>query len=302
MGVKQIGDTVYAAVEFAPGLQPSGVYKTSVQQANWMRSGNGYPTSLANTTSFAVTTSGAMFVSAGLAGARGNIQVSLDKAQTWLNRNVAGIAEVITLEAKDDTVYAGTSIGIFVTKNFGESWERLGTEFQANVIDDLLFSNGALFAAVDQVGVVYSMNDGAIWNILTGNLPIEDDFVSALFIHNGKIFAGLSAAHGVWSAPLPTTGVDDKEPLPRDAVLAQNYPNPFNPSTKISFTLPKAELVTLKVYDVLGQEVATIFRNERRRAGNNTVDFNAPHLASGVYFYTLTAGNFLETKKMLLVR
>jgi hypothetical protein len=106
----------------------------------------------------------------------------------------------------------------------------------------------------------------------------------------------------VWSAALPTTRVDENKNVPRAAALEQNYPNPFNPSTAISFTLPKAEFVTLKVYNMLGKEVAAILNREKREAGSNTAIFTAPHLASGAYFYRLTAGSFTETKKMLLVR
>ncbi len=83
--------------------------------------------------------------------------------------------------------------------------------------------------------------------------------------------------------------------------LAQNYPNPFNPTTTIRYQIPTAETVSLKVYDVLGKEVATLV-NGRQEAGSYTVPFNAARLASGVYFYRLQAGGFVETKKMLLVK
>ena len=83
--------------------------------------------------------------------------------------------------------------------------------------------------------------------------------------------------------------------------LEQNYPNPFNPTTNITYVLPKAENVSLKVYDVLGREVATLV-NEVKPAGAYTVPFNASNLASGVYFYKLQSGSFVQTKKMMLVK
>ena len=86
-----------------------------------------------------------------------------------------------------------------------------------------------------------------------------------------------------------------------DFRLAQNYPNPFNPTTNITYVLPKTENVSLKVYDVLGREVATLV-NEVKPAGVYTVPFNASNLASGVYFYKLQAGSFVQTKKMMLVK
>ncbi len=100
------------------------------------------------------------------------------------------------------------------------------------------------------------------------------------------------------------TGIDvvtGTSGIPKVFALFQNYPNPFNPSTAIKYNLPKAQMVTLKVYDVLGQEVATLV-NERQNPGYYNVNFNADRLASGVYFYVLKTDNFNSTRKMLLVK
>jgi len=86
-----------------------------------------------------------------------------------------------------------------------------------------------------------------------------------------------------------------------DYKLNQNYPNPFNPTTQIDYSIKSAGLVTLKVYDVLGTEVATLV-NERKEPGNYSVEFNAGKLPSGIYFYTLTSGKFTNTKKLILLR
>lgn len=87
--------------------------------------------------------------------------------------------------------------------------------------------------------------------------------------------------------------------LPTEFALGQNYPNPFNPSTTISYSLPIASNVVLKVYDMLGSEIATLV-NENKEAGNYTVNFNAKNFGSGVYFYTINAGSFNTTKKMII--
>lgn len=90
--------------------------------------------------------------------------------------------------------------------------------------------------------------------------------------------------------------------LPADFSLGQNYPNPFNPSTKINFSIPVSANVSLRIFDAVGREVATLL-NEFVNAGNYTADFIAPsNMNSGVYFYTLTAGDFKQTKKLLLVK
>lgn len=83
--------------------------------------------------------------------------------------------------------------------------------------------------------------------------------------------------------------------------LSQNYPNPFNPSTKISFSIPKNDFVSLRVYDILGREVKTIL-NENLIQGEYEIDFNADAVPSGIYFYSLRAGSFTESKKMLLIK
>ncbi len=83
--------------------------------------------------------------------------------------------------------------------------------------------------------------------------------------------------------------------------LSQNYPNPFNPSTSIKYSIPSASQVTLKVYDVLGNEVATLV-NEEKNAGSYDIQFNASELSSGIYFYTINAGNFSATKKLMLMK
>ena len=88
---------------------------------------------------------------------------------------------------------------------------------------------------------------------------------------------------------------------PEEFSLQQNYPNPFNPSTNIEYKIPEKEFVTLKVYDVLGNEIKTLV-NEEKPAGRYTVNFSASNLASGVYYYRISAGNFTNIKKMILMK
>ena len=83
--------------------------------------------------------------------------------------------------------------------------------------------------------------------------------------------------------------------------LEQNYPNPFNPSTKISFSVPQSSFVSIDVYNSIGQKITTLV-NEQMNAGNYSVNFNAANITSGIYFYKMTAGNFTEIRKMILVK
>ena len=98
-----------------------------------------------------------------------------------------------------------------------------------------------------------------------------------------------------------TTDADDDINFVNEFELQQNFPNPFNPSTKISWQSPANGWQTLKIYDVLGNEVATLL-NEEKPAGVYEVEFNAAGLSSGIYFYQLKSDSYLETRKMILMK
>ena len=118
------------------------------------------------------------------------------------------------------------------------------------------------------------------------------------------LFAGTYGG-GVWRRPLSemTTSVQQSSnrDVPKDFALEQNYPNPFNPSTRIKFQVPSSGFMSLRMYDVLGREVATLV-NEELKAGSHEATFDATGLASGVYYYQLRAGEFTQTKRLLLLR
>ena len=102
---------------------------------------------------------------------------------------------------------------------------------------------------------------------------------------------------------ITVTGVEDSQNknIPESYTLYQNYPNPFNPSTTIKYSIPQASFVTLNIYDILGREVTSLV-NEEKTAGSYQVQFDARLLASGVYFYKIQAGSYIQTKKMILLR
>ena len=133
-----------------------------------------------------------------------------------------------------------------------------------------------------------------------------------LAICGDYLFAGTSDAglrRRLYKEPTNTEYINTS--IPTNFELSQNYPNPFNPSTSIRYQVSSIAQVTLKVYDVLGNEVATLV-NEEKPAGSYEVDFsaisgsasgrNASQLSSGIYLYKLTAGNFIQTRKMILVK
>ncbi len=107
---------------------------------------------------------------------------------------------------------------------------------------------------------------------------------------------------GVVYGDTTVVSVEDENPeMPKEFSLSQNYPNPFNPSTNIQYAIDSRQYVSLKVYDILGKEVA-ILVNEEKLAGNYKITFDASSLPSGIYFYQLQAGSFVQTRKMVLLK
>ncbi len=121
---------------------------------------------------------------------------------------------------------------------------------------------------------------------------------------NGSEFYVTDSYNGtvrVYKEQIPNGVKSGKNYLPSDYQLSQNYPNPFNPNTTIKYAIPKAGLVTIKVYNILGNEIATLV-NEEKRPGEYSVIFNGLNLSSGIYFYRITSGKFTETKKLILMK
>jgi hypothetical protein len=113
--------------------------------------------------------------------------------------------------------------------------------------------------------------------------------------------SGIIQTDGATWSSTNTVGVENEDQIPTQYSLSQNYPNPFNPSTKIKYQMPKSGLTTLKIYDILGKEVATLV-NENKMAGYYEINFDASQLASGIYIYQLKANDFVFSKKMILLK
>ncbi len=154
---------------------------------------------------------------------------------------------------------------------------------------------------VFKFGIGGSDNEGGFGNNHVENI-VDIDTVYTVASDFGSIDPKFYSA---WDfdlhKPKTVTGITTLGGLPLVYKLEQNYPNPFNPSTKIEFALPKQSPVELKVFNILGQEVATLV-HETLGQGNHIVTFDAKNLASGLYFYRITAGTFTSVKKMMLVK
>jgi hypothetical protein len=125
--------------------------------------------------------------------------------------------------------------------------------------------------------------------------------VNSLVSFGASTYA-ITNGYGVYLLnPGNATAVKNSNTQLKSFILYQNYPNPFNPSTVISYQMPTAGHVVLKVYDILGRDVETLV-DEEKSAGNYKLTFNGSRLASGMYFYQLKTGAYLQTKKLMLIK
>ncbi|MBV6421056.1 MAG: hypothetical protein DAHOPDDO_02325 [Ignavibacteriaceae bacterium] len=245
---------------------------------------------------------------------------SSDNGQSWIESSSptlwAGSFAIIPNETNGMNIFSGTYSSVYLSTNNGSDWTHISAGLNRSVYSLATYLNGAsgnnIFAGTIFGGVFLSTNNGANWTAVNSGLSYENDYIYSLAVLDQYIFAGtLNPDGGVWRRPLSemvTSVESDPENFPAQFILEQNYPNPFNPSTVISYRLPVSSDVTLKVYDVLGEEVATLV-DEYKPAGKYEVEFNAlssfrlvRNLTSGTYFYQLRASSFIETKKMSLLK
>jgi hypothetical protein len=183
----------------------------------------------------------------------------------------------------------------------GRVWTINQTGLSASTRFDISIYCGALTGIVrpQNLYIAYRPNPSSTWRPLTTYR--DGDYLKA-FNLAGNEFGQFAIASKTSRNPLAAQlNVQKTNNTTKSYALAQNYPNPFNPMTTIQYSLANTGNVSLKIYDVLGREVATLV-NGRQAAGEYTVQFNAANLASGIYFYRLQAGDFVQTKKMMLVK
>ncbi|MEP0860860.1 MAG: T9SS type A sorting domain-containing protein [Ignavibacterium sp.] len=230
--------------------------------------------------------------------------------------------------ASDDTLYLVghfTLVGNFsggsgvlanrVARWDGVNWSAVGSGL-SGVPEDLIVKDSFIYVVGNFSGanppfeVIYKW-DGLNWNLLAtasgffSEISFYDQENSFYCGGNFSTVSTIGAANNLVmfmdSSVITSIEISDNVDNPNDLFLFQNYPNPFNPSTKISWQSPVSSWQTLKVYDVLGNEVATLV-NEEKPAGVYEINFDGSGLSSGIYFYRLKAGSFVETKKMILMR
>jgi photosystem II stability/assembly factor-like uncharacterized protein len=248
-------------------------------------------------------------------GDAGTILKTYDQGNSWEDHTVGGanfnsIFDGSKIQAFGYLWIAGDDGRIFATTNYGINWFPQNSGVTEN-LHDIQFRNQTEGMVVGDNGVVrYTTDGGTTWqadsyfNGLTDgdilSLSTVDFNTGLAVIRNTTLDGGVQSSMFIVSSE-PLSADDDLNKIPSDFSLEQNYPNPFNPTTNFEFRIAKGGFVSLKIYDLLGKEVATVV-NEEKSAGNYKVDFNASGISSGVYFYKLTTRNFTQTKKLVLLR
>lgn len=214
---------------------------------------------------------------------------------------------ILSLCVSGTSLFAGSDgSGMFRSTNSGMKWTAINTGLTNYFVWAFAVSGTNLFAGGG--GVFLSTNNGTNWNaVSTGLTDMYSMNVNALAVYGTNLFAG--TMEGVWRRPLSEmiTGVKETNgDLPAKFSVSQNYPNPFNPTTVINYQLAASSFVTLKVYDVLGREVATLV-NGRQSTGYHNANFEGRKFSSGVYLFRLEAirsdgGSFIDTKRMVLLK
>lgn len=289
------------------GTQGGGLYKSDNWGNTWVKAHNGLSSDTVNVLAFLNNT---LFAGTKTSG----IFRSVNSGANWSSCNAGfdNIPYVLTFSAMGSNVYTGRygAGGFYKSTNNGLNWTQIlaNPGGSNNVLTSLVYNNSILVGiyALNGSTVLTTKNEGGSWqDVSTGtsgnpNWAYAD--VRSFLNYNGTFLVG-SYGKSIYSVPFSQIiGIKQiSSVIPDKFKLEQNYPNPFNPATNIKYQISKNSFVSLKVYDALGREVSTLV-DEKQNAGIYEVTFDGSNLNSGVYFYRISADNFKETKKLLLVK
>lgn len=286
------GDTLFY------GTDGGGVYYTKLGSNIWYSYNEGLAWKVAWTVNDLTVTDKNLIVSS---GASGFYFIRPKGSPVWIEKRIqTPIGSYTTPRAFltiNNIVFSGSRAGIYRSLDEGITFDSVGISALPLEAVSFAVDNNRIYVGYTRSAdffVWYSDDFGNSWNVFDH----EFQFLIDIYIYDNKIWAG--TANGLWFKQLQPSSVDPISSI-REFKLNQNYPNPFNPRTRISWQSSIAGWQTLKVYDILGNEVETLV-NEFRAAGKYVIEFNSKGLASGIYFYRLTIGNFIETKKMILLQ
>jgi hypothetical protein len=314
----EIGNNVFA------GTYGKGVFLSTNDGASWTAVNSG----LTDTLVSALAVSGTNLFAGTL---NSGIVLSTNEGTSWIpvntgltNTSIHALAVSPASGGSGTDLFAGTSGGgVFRSTNNGASWVQVNTGLTGYFVNTLAVSPASggkigtyLFAGTDSGGVFITTNNGSSWTAVSNGLPkayydsSKYDPIAALGVSGSNLFA---TGYSVWKRPLSemiTSVKKHSTELPSQFSLEQNYPNPFNPATVINYAVAAPSevegqklnrRVRLSVFDLLGREVAVLV-NEPKQMGRYSVTWDASRCQSGVYFYRLSAGDYSQTRKLVILK
>ena len=207
------------------------------------------------------------------------------------------------------TDFGNSNLGIVIgdngsiarTTNAGVVWKPIQSGVTSTLRSIYITNDSTGWIAGDS-GIILKTTDGGLtWAPQTSGVNSNLNAIQFVDVNNGWVVGNNGTILNTDQGGVTSVVENRLRMLPSGFALFQNYPNPFNPATHISYTLTKASFVTLKIYDILGREVTTLV-NGKNEPGEHSVSWNAMNVSSGVYFYRIIAGDFVQTKKMVLMK
>jgi photosystem II stability/assembly factor-like uncharacterized protein len=336
-GICLKGDTIFIGTIYQ--LQAT-VYRSTDNGATWEMRGNGFPANLSDINSLTVSgnnilaaSSGGIYYSSNYGDnwihanspskevtniAKGgvyeyapysdleSIYRSADDGVNWSVISQA-VADVYTsISARDNFACVGSIFqSIHVSTNNGANWVSVsGIPLSTTVYSVYYVPNSSMVLAAVDLGPDYifiSTDNGISFSSYSDGLGVNAS--AKWFTATDSFLIAGTDYNGVWRRIRPElVGVASQQnEVPREYQLEQNYPNPFNPTTKINYSIPRTGFISLKIYDMLGREVAVLV-NEFKQPGKYSLTWDAGGTASGIYFYKITSEQFTSIKKMVLMK
>jgi len=291
---------------YDPGLGESGIFKTTDNGNNWINT-NTF-TGISTPSDFTLDTNNDIYVSyAGFA-----VYFSTNNGNSWTNYGLSGLEYSVMCLAIDSGgyIWAGSHLdGVY--KTAGRTIPVELVSFTAEVNDNNVLLSWVTASEINNQGFQVERREtkderSGDWNnigYINGKGTTTEQQAYSYTDKNltaGKYLYRLTQLDFDGSFEYSKI-VEIEVKIPFEFFLSQNYPNPFNPGTQIKYSIKEAGLVQLRVYDILGKEIANLV-NTNKEAGDYSVDFNAAQLPSGIYVYRMQSGDFVSSKKMILIK
>jgi photosystem II stability/assembly factor-like uncharacterized protein len=230
-----------------------------------------------------------------------DILISSDYGSTWeqIDSPVNSVLAGVYLDNDGTATAAGYDI--VASTDYGSTWEQVTSPTSTTYYSMVYMSENEKGLMVGTNGaILITIDNGSTWSTMAN---ISDEHLMDVFMPdtNSAWAVGFNGTILCNSELAPTTTVEPFSNTPNKFTLEQNYPNPFNPTTSIRYSIPVSSLVTITVYNALGQEVTNLV-NELQPAGTHMVNWNGNNMPTGIYFYRMQANDFSRIHKMILMK